>query len=431
VRDVLRTTPRGKPGHDRRHRRLPQGQGRRCSSTPSISSTATRTTRPTPCTLGRPCAGADGVVLCDTNGGSLPHEVAAITRACARPSRRAGRHPHPQRRRAGGGQHAGGRARRRRAGAGHDQRLRRALRQRQPVRDHARPAAQDGLPLRPPRACAELREVSLFVDDLVNLRPIRGALRRAERLQPQGGPHVNAVQKNPADVRAHRPERSATSGASWCRSCPAASNVLLKARAGRATARSRRRRCARSWTSSRAGGKGYAFEAADASFRILIQKVLKKHKPFFELDGFRVIVEKRGKDEPCISEATVKVRSAARWSTRWPRATGRSTRWTGPAQGADRFYPAIAKWPDRFPRAHPGSGEATAAKTRVLIESGDGERPGARWASRRTSSRPPGRPWWTAWSTSCSGGGRRKRRRRPRRRRDGKTERRCRKNRLT
>ena len=44
--------------------------------------------------------------------------------------------------------------------------------------------------------------------------------------------------------------------------------------------------------------QGYSYEAADASFRILVQKVLRKHKPFFELEGFRVIIEKGGKDMP-------------------------------------------------------------------------------------------------------------------------------------
>ena len=50
--------------------------------------------------------------------------------------------------------------------------------------------------------------------------------------------------------------------------------------------------------------EGYVYEAADASFKMLIKKVLKAHKNFFELDGFRVIAEKRSKEEPCISEVS-------------------------------------------------------------------------------------------------------------------------------
>ena len=43
------------------------------------------------------------------------------------------------------------------------------------------------------------------------------------------------------------------------------------------------------------------------SFHILVQKVLKKHHSFFDLQGYRVIVEKRGTGIDCLSEATVKV----------------------------------------------------------------------------------------------------------------------------
>jgi 2-isopropylmalate synthase len=71
--------------------------------------------------------------------------------------------------------------------------------------------------------------------------------------------------------------------------------------------------------------RGYAFEAAEASFKLLIQKVLKKHKPFFALHGFRVIVEKRSTASARL-EATVKLTRQRAWSTRWARATARWTR---------------------------------------------------------------------------------------------------------
>jgi len=120
--------------------------------------------------------------------------------------------------------------------------------------------------------------------------------------------------------------------------------------------------------------KGYAFEAADASFRMLIQKVLREHKSFFELEGFRVIVEKRGKDQPCLSEATIKVRVAG--EVEQTVAEG-----DGPVNALDmalrkalvRFYPAIEKvFLTDFRVRILDPEEATAAKTRVLIESSDG-----------------------------------------------------------
>jgi 2-isopropylmalate synthase len=54
--------------------------------------------------------------------------------------------------------------------------------------------------------------------------------------------------------------------------------------------------------------QGFEFEAAEASFELLIQEVLGKKKKNFALLGFRVIDEKRTEAEPPISEATIMVR---------------------------------------------------------------------------------------------------------------------------
>ena len=122
---------------------------------------------------------------------------------------------------------------------------------------------------------------------------------------------------------------------------------------------------------------GYVYEAADASFKMLIKKVLKEHKSFFELEGFRVIVEKRSKDEPCVSEATLKLK-----------VDGEKKAFTvgegdGPVDALNmalrnalaEFYPSISQVhlaDYRVSILDPE--EATAAKTRVHIESSDGEK---------------------------------------------------------
>ncbi len=121
----------------------------RSSSTPSTSSTASRRPRlraRVPAG-GRPTPGRELDRLCDTNGA---HAAAPDRRRRAHRGRRgatgrAARHPHPQRRRAARWPTRWPPWSRARAGAGHDQRLRRALRQRQPGLDHPRPAAEDGL----------------------------------------------------------------------------------------------------------------------------------------------------------------------------------------------------------------------------------------------------------------------------------------------
>ena len=88
-------------------------------------------------------SGARWVVLCDTNGGTMPHEVETIvTRGDEAYSRRSRRHSRPQRHRTGRGQFAGGGARRRAADPGHAERSGRTLRQRQSVFADPDPAAQ-------------------------------------------------------------------------------------------------------------------------------------------------------------------------------------------------------------------------------------------------------------------------------------------------
>jgi 2-isopropylmalate synthase len=159
-------------------------------------------------------AGADVLVLCDTNGGTLPHEVRAITREVIKRVRAPiGIHTHND---AGWrGQLAGGRPRRRRAGAGHDQRLRRALRQRQPVLHHPEPALKMGYATVLRRAPAQLRDVSLFVDELANVRPTaRRPFVGDSAFAHKAGMHVDAVRKNPRSFEHIDPERSATSAAS-------------------------------------------------------------------------------------------------------------------------------------------------------------------------------------------------------------------------
>jgi 2-isopropylmalate synthase len=126
--------------------------------------------------------------------------------------------------------------------------------------------------------------------------------------------------------------------------------------------------------------EGYVYETADASFKMLIKKVLKEHRSFFELDGFRVIVEKRSKDAPCLSEATLKLK-----------VNGESAFTVGEGDGPvdalnmalrralKKFYPSISDVhlaDYRVSILDPE--EATAAKTRVVVESSDGK---SSWAT--------------------------------------------------
>jgi 2-isopropylmalate synthase len=228
------------------------------------------------------------------------------------------------------------------------------------------------------KALRNLRELSLFVDDLVNLRPnTRAPYVGQSAFGHKGGSHVDGVRKNPLSFEHVPPESVGNERRVLVSELSGGSSVLLKAielGAGRRESAESARDVLGALKELES--RGYAFEAADASFRLLVQKVLKKHRPFFELDGFRVIVEKRGQNQPCISEATVKLRVCG--EEELTVAEG-----DGPVNALDqalrkaltRFYPEIAEVQlTDFRVRILDPEEATAAKTRVIIESTDGVR---------------------------------------------------------
>jgi 2-isopropylmalate synthase len=120
--------------------------------------------------------------------------------------------------------------------------------------------------------------------------------------------------------------------------------------------------------------QGFQFEGAEGSFELLIKKALGLHKSFFQLTGFRVIDEKRREGEKPLSEATIMLKVDGR--TEHTAATG-----NGPVNALDAalrkalevFYPKLkeVKLLDYKVRVL-AAGKGTAAKVRVLIESGDG-----------------------------------------------------------
>ena len=154
-------------------------------------------------------AGARWAVLCDTNGGTLPHEIERIVGGGrARHSRRPSRHPRPQRHRQRGRQFARRDPRRRAAGAGHAERPRRALRQRQ-SRDPDPDAGAEG---RVRRALRNRRQPEVAAPDHPDLARLRRAaqplaeppraLCRRVRLRHQGRHSCLGARQGPAHLRA-------------------------------------------------------------------------------------------------------------------------------------------------------------------------------------------------------------------------------------
>jgi len=118
--------------------------------------------------------------------------------------------------------------------------------------------------------------------------------------------------------------------------------------------------------------EGYQFEAAEGSFKLLLQKEFKQYKKFFDLLGFKVSIEKR-EDSKLISEATIKLRIGK--NLEHTAAEG-----DGPVNALDnalkkalaKFYPSVLKMHlTDFKVRVLDEKSGTAAKVRVLIQSRD------------------------------------------------------------
>ncbi len=121
--------------------------------------------------------------------------------------------------------------------------------------------------------------------------------------------------------------------------------------------------------------KGYQFEGADGTFELLVRKALGKYKPFFDLEEFKTIGEEPSNSKEISSSAIIKVRVDGR--VEMTAAEGE-----GPVNALDKalrkaleiFYPELktVHLTDYKVRVL-DTKSATAAKVRVLIESTDGE----------------------------------------------------------
>jgi 2-isopropylmalate synthase len=220
---------------------------------------------------------------------------------------------------------------------------------------------------------AKLRETARFVSEIANLSLYpRAAFVGDSAFAHKGGVHVSAVERNP-DTYEHVPPEMIGNRR----------RVLVSDLAGRANLFAKARKLELDVDEEqhiltelkRLEHDGYEFEAADASFELLIHRLRGKHQPYFELLGFRVIDEHRGALMP-MSEATVKVKVGDR--VEHTAASG-----TGPVNALDhalrsaleKFYPALAEVHliDYKVRVITGRLSGTASLVRVLISSTDGQ----------------------------------------------------------
>jgi 2-isopropylmalate synthase len=223
----------------------------------------------------------------------------------------------------------------------------------------------------------KMTEVSRFVSELANLPhnkylPYVGDSAFAHK----GGVHVSAIRKSDLAYEHIQPERVGNRQRVLISDLSGESNILYKAAEFKIDLESKDPKVREILDNlKRLENQGFQFEGAEGSFEILIKKALGKHKKFFELMGFRVIVEKQKEEESPLSEATIMVRVGDR--VEHTAAVG-----NGPVNALDnairkaleKFYPELreVKLLDYKVRIL-SSKDGTGAQTRVLIESGDGK----------------------------------------------------------
>ena len=200
-------------------------------------------------------AGARWLVLCDTNGGTLPHEIERIVGEVVKkiPGERLGIHTHNDTENAVANTLAAVRAGVRQVQGtinGLGERCGNAnmiaLIPNLVLKMGFETGLKDG-------ALQRLTHLSRLLDDRLNVAPNRSAAYVGTRaFAHKGGLHVSAVEKDPQDLRAHRPgDSSATSASSWSATRPAAP-TSWRASARSASRSIRRIRASRGcWRSSR------------------------------------------------------------------------------------------------------------------------------------------------------------------------------------
>ncbi len=327
------------------------------------------------CLLSAMDAGADCLVLCDTNGGTLPHNIKRIlTDIFTKIEAPIGIHTHNDSECAvanaviavemGASQVQG-------TINGFGERCGNAN------LCSIVPNLQIKLGLKclPDEQLRRLRDLSRFVNEIANLRHFkRQPYVGDSAFAHKGGIHVSAVSKKPETYEHIRPELVGNSHRVLISDLAGKSNILRKAQEFNIPLKADSPEIQNILDELKGlEHQGFQFEGADASFELLLKKLLGLHRRFFDLIGFRVIISKRKDNEDPLSEATIMVRVGK--NIEHTAATG-----NGPVNALDnalrkalyKFYPQLksVKLHDYKVRVLT-AGKGTSAKVRVLIESGD------------------------------------------------------------
>jgi len=327
-------------------------------------------------------AGADCIVLCDTNGGTLPHELPTIIeqvkQTIATPL---GIHTHND------GECAVANSLTAVAhGIVHVQGTINGFGERCGNANLC--SIIPALQLKMGKNCVgesqlkSLRQLSRTIYELANMVPNKHqAYVGNSAFAHKGGVHVSAIQRHPETYEHIRPELVGNCTRVLVSDLSGRSNILAKAEEFNINLDSKDPVTLEILENIKdLENKGFQFEGAEASFELLMRRALGTLRNYFSVIGFRVIDTKRHEDEKPISEATVQVKVGGRIEHTAAEGNGPVNALDNALRKAlENFYPRLKeiRLYDYKVRVLP-AGKGTASFTRVLIESGDKE---GRWGT--------------------------------------------------
>ncbi len=263
-------------------------------------------------------AGARWVVLCDTNGGTLPSEVERIVADVVSvvPGDRLGIHTHNDTEHAVANALAAVRAGARqiqgtlngigeRCGNANLVSLIPTLKLKPDYAERFETGVSDD-------QLAELTAVSREFDELLNRQPFRQAPYVGDTaFATKAGIHASAIVKDPATYEHVDPARVGNHRRLHVSDQGGQSNVLAELdRIGLKFEKNDPKTLKLLEEVKEREAVGYAYEAAEASFELLARRLLNQVPNYFEIDSFRVLVERRHNaigELVTVSEAVVKV----------------------------------------------------------------------------------------------------------------------------
>ena len=338
-------------------------------------------------------SGARWVVLCDTNGGTLPHEIERIVGAVTRsiPGTHLGIHTHNDTENAVANTLSAVRAGVRqiqgtlnglgeRCGNANLTSIIPTLLLKSEFAEHFKTGVT-------PERLAHITRASRVLDEILNRSPARQAPYVGESaFATKAGIHASAIVKEPETYEHVAPESVGNRRRVLVSNQAGRSNILAELeRVGINVDRADARVTELLDEVKLREASGYAYEGADASFELLARRIIGEVPRYFSVDSFRVMVEKRHNalgQLVTVSEATVKVFVNGETEPLWSVAEG-----NGPVNALDS---ALRKDLGRY-QTHIKDIElvdykvriltgGTEAVTRVLIETLD-KASGDRWVT--------------------------------------------------